>query len=191
MKLFNYNTFIYVCTIMLVFNNHIFLVKTNLSNSKFSNYNRINNRKMAIAPNPEDPDAEEQTPANADGDKKAASSAENGQFNPDNKVVPLDGSDAEVKKIRDEIYKQAKAKMKSSNLGKKGRQYGKFTNNYNEYIKARGNDSRKNKNLWPFMNDVAKTYEYCINPIYNVNYSKWCDNSYTGNKTKLDGKNFV
>ena len=38
------------------------------------------------------------------------------------------------------------------------------------------------------MNDITSVYEYCVNPLYNVNYFKWCNNAYTGNKLKNDGK---
>jgi len=188
MKLFNHKILIYVCAITLIFNIHISLVKTTLTETDLLYKNKFLERLNAYS-HADEPDADAEDKAtDTSNEEKKPDQQYNGQFNPDDKVVPLDKSDEEVKKIRDEIYKLAGSKLKSHNLAKKARQYGKFGNNYNEFIKANGSDSRKNKELWQFMNDITTPYEYCINPIYAVNYSKWCSNSYIGNKTKLDGK---
>ena len=187
MKLFNHKILIYVCAIILIFNIHISLVKTTLTETDLEYKNKFLNRLNAYS-HADEPDADADDKAADSTKEKKPDQKYNGQFNPDDKVVPLDKSDEEVKKIRDEIYKLAGSKLKSQNLAKKGRQNGKFGNTYNEFIKAKGNDSRKNKKLWPFMNDITTPFEYCINPIYSVTYSKFCSNSYIGNKTKLDGK---
>lgn len=103
-------------------------------------------------------------------------------------LLAITGSDKELDKIRDEVYKLAQDRNKSSNSLKRAKGYGNLPGFYNKYARFRGQDSRKKKILWGFMNDVVQIYEFCINPFYSINYVKWCNNSFLGNGTKNDGK---
>ena len=125
MKLFNHKILIYVCAITLILNIHISLVKTTLTETDLLYSKKFLNRLNALSHADEpDADADDKAP-DASKEEKKPDQKNNGQFNPDDKVVPLDKSDEEVKKIRDEIYKLAGSKLKSQNLAKKGRQNGK------------------------------------------------------------------
>lgn len=97
-------------------------------------------------------------------------------------------SDEFMQKIKKEIIELARDHTKSPNQTKKARGNGNFPLNYNQRMRDRGKDSRKNRKLWGFMNDVVEIYEFCINPFYNVNYVKWCNNAFLGNVIKNDGK---
>lgn len=98
--------------------------------------------------------------------------------------MPTTPSDIELSKIREEMYKLAREQIKSPDLYKKGRASGNFSQNYNMYLRNRGKDARKKKELFPFMMDVVEVYEFCINPVlYKVNYSKWCTNQFSNKST--------
>ena len=98
--------------------------------------------------------------------------------------MPVTPSDIELGKIREEMYKLAREQLKSPDIYKKGRGSGTFTHNYNTYLRNRGKDSRKKKELFPFMMDVVQVYEFCVNPVlYNVNYNKWCTNQFSNKST--------
>jgi hypothetical protein len=98
--------------------------------------------------------------------------------------MPVTPSDTELTKIRDEMFKLAREQLKSPDLYKKGRASGSFSKNYNMYLRNRGKDARKKKELFPFMMDVVEVYEFCINPVlYKVNYSKWCTNQFSNKST--------
>lgn len=98
--------------------------------------------------------------------------------------MPKAPSDFELDKIKFEMYKLAREQLKSPDLYKKGRASGTFSNNYNMYLRNRGKDARKKKELFPFMMDVVEVYEFCVNPVlYKVNYSKWCTNQFSNKST--------
>lgn len=98
--------------------------------------------------------------------------------------MPKTPSDNELEKIKFEMYKLAREQLKSPDLYKKGRASGTFSINYNMYLRNRGKDARKKKELFPFMMDVVEVYEFCVNPVlYKVNYSKWCTNQFSNKST--------